>query len=85
MHGVGRVNFDYIQLIKKPVKPNIAFHIETSHLFCIIKQTTGFYMNHNTGLKWVNAVLLLTFNMLQIVNMLQLVADFQLIFKCFRP
>ena len=34
-------------------QPNVAFHIETSHLFCFAKQVTGFYMKRNTGLKWV--------------------------------
>ena len=33
-------------------QPSIAFHIETSRLFCSAKQMTGFYMKHNTGLKW---------------------------------
>ena len=31
----------------------VLFHIKTSHLFCSAKQMTGFYMKHNTGLKWV--------------------------------
>ena len=35
-------------------QPNVAFHIETSHLFCFAKKMTGFYMKHNTGLKLVN-------------------------------
>ena len=30
---------------------SIAFHIETSRLFCSAKQMTGFYMKHNTELK----------------------------------
>ena len=37
-----------------PFQPSVAFHIETSHLFCSAKQTTGFYMECNTRLKWVN-------------------------------
>ena len=37
-----------------PFHPNVAFHVETSHLFCSAKQMTGFYMERNTGLKWVN-------------------------------
>ena len=36
-----------------PFQPSIAFHIETSHLFCRANQVTGFYIKHNTGLKWV--------------------------------
>ena len=35
---------------------SIAFHIETSHLFCRAKRMTGFYMKLNTCLKWVNNV-----------------------------
>ena len=34
-------------------QPSVAFHIETSHLFCRAKQVTGFYMIRSTGLKWV--------------------------------
>ena len=37
-----------------PFQPNVLFHIETSHLFCRLKQMTGFYMKRNTGLKYVN-------------------------------
>ena len=36
-------------------QPNVTFHIETSHLFCSAKELAGFYMNHNTGLKWFNS------------------------------
>ena len=32
---------------------SVAFHIGTSYLFWRAKQMTGFYMNHNTGLKRV--------------------------------
>ena len=39
--------------------PSVAFHIETSQLFCrikqlffITKQMTGFKVERNTGLKW---------------------------------
>ena len=35
-------------------QPNVAFHVETNHLFCFAKKMTGFYMKHNTGLKLVN-------------------------------
>ena len=38
----------------KPFQPSVAFHIETSHLFCRAKQMTGFYVKRNYGLKWVN-------------------------------
>ena len=37
------------------IQPSIAFHIESSHLFCCAKQVTGFYMKRNTGMKWVNS------------------------------
>ena len=37
-----------------PFQHSVAFHMETSHLFCSAKQMTGFYMKHNTGLKWAN-------------------------------
>ena len=30
-------------------QPGVAFHIETSHFFCRIKQMTGFYVECNTG------------------------------------
>ena len=43
-----KTNFNQFQ-------PSVAFHIETSHLFCRAKQITGLYMKLNTGLKWVNA------------------------------
>ena len=36
----------------KAFQPSVAFHIETSHLFCKAKQMTGFYMKRCTGLKW---------------------------------
>ena len=31
-----------------PFEPSVVFHIETR-----ARQMTGFYMEHNTGLKWV--------------------------------
>ena len=37
-------------------EPSVAFHIETNRLFCSSKQTTGFYMICNTGLKWVKGL-----------------------------
>ena len=37
-----------------PFQPSVAFHIETSHLFCRAKEMTGYYIKRNTGLKWVN-------------------------------
>ena len=39
-----------------PFQPSVAFHIETSHLFCRAKRMTDFYMECNTELKWINAV-----------------------------
>ena len=35
-----------------PFQLSVAFHIETSLLFCSVKQLTGFNMKCNTGLKW---------------------------------
>ena len=47
------------------IQPNVAFHVENSHLICIANQMTGFYMKCianqmtgfymkcNIGLKWV--------------------------------
>ena len=43
-----------VSIYFNPFQPSVAFHIETSHLFCKAKQVTGFYMKHNTGMKWVN-------------------------------
>ena len=31
-----------------PFQPSVSFHTETSHLFCVTKQMTGFYMKCNT-------------------------------------
>ena len=36
---------------------SVAFHIETSHLIYHANQVTGFYMECNTGLKWVKQFL----------------------------
>ena len=36
------------------LQPNVAFHIETSHLIYTANQMTGLYMKCNGGLKWVN-------------------------------
>ena len=44
-------------------KPSVAFQIETSHLFCSVKETTGFYMKRSPELKW--------FNLLQITALSQ--------------
>ena len=41
------------QIRISPYQPKVAFHIETSHLFCSAKQMIDFYMKHNTRLKWV--------------------------------
>ena len=38
-------------LFVQPFQPSVAFHIETSHLFCSAKQMTSFYMKQNIGLK----------------------------------
>ena len=37
-------------------KPNVAFHIEISHLIFRANQMTGFYMKCNSKIKWVNQV-----------------------------
>ena len=37
--------------------PNVAFHIETRHLFCSANQMPGFYMKRNTTIKCVNPFL----------------------------
>ena len=47
-----------VSTLTDPFQPSVVFHIETSHWFCSAKQITGFYMKHNTGLKWVNSVCL---------------------------
>ena len=33
--------------------PSVVFHIENNHLICKTNQMTGFYIQCNTGLKWV--------------------------------
>ena len=45
--------FQYSTLFN-PFQPSVLFHVETSHLLCIAKQMTGFYMKCSTRLKWVN-------------------------------
>ena len=40
-----------------PFLSGVAFHIETSHLFCSAKKMTGFYVKHNTGQKWLKPYL----------------------------
>ena len=37
-----------------PFHSSVTFHIGTSHLFCRIKQMTGFFTKCNTELKWVS-------------------------------
>ena len=37
-----------------PFQPSVAFHIETSQLICTANQMNGFFMECNTGLKWVD-------------------------------
>ena len=45
-----------MELVKlvNPFQPSVVCNIETGHLFCSAKQTTGFYMKCNIALKWVN-------------------------------
>ena len=38
----------------KLFQPSAVFHIETSHFICSANQVTGFYMECNTWLKWIN-------------------------------
>ena len=56
-----------------PFQPSIAFHMETSHLFCSTKQVTGFCMKTNTGLKRVKT-LLLSKTFLKLVALIALMA-----------
>ena len=42
-----------------PFQPRVAFLIETSHLIYTANQMTGFYLEYDTGLKWIK---LLQFN-----------------------
>ena len=48
---------DEIHMLQlNPFHSIVAFHIETSHLFCRANQATGFYMKCKTGLKWITDV-----------------------------
>ena len=46
--------FDKVRNRLDPFQSSVAFHIETSHLFCSVKQMTGFCMKHKPGRKMVN-------------------------------
>ena len=49
----------YGNICRKLINPfqlSVAFRMETSHLICSANQMTGFYMECNTGVKWVNKV-----------------------------
>ena len=50
-----------VKVTKKinPFQLSVAFHIETSDLFCSAKQMAGFYMKRNTRLKWIDGNLTL--------------------------
>ena len=54
--------FYITSILFNPFQPSVVFHIKTSHLFCSAKQMTGFYMKHNTGLKWVKNFWTLSMN-----------------------
>ena len=41
------------QFSLNPFQLSVAFHIETSHLFCTEKQMTGFYVKRNPEVKCV--------------------------------
>ena len=43
-------------LAVNPFQPCVVFHIETSHLFCSVKQMAGFFIKCNTGLKLVKFI-----------------------------
>ena len=43
----------WAEMCTNPLRPIVAFHIETNHLFCRANQLAGFYMKRNTGLKSV--------------------------------
>ena len=53
---IDRVNLNVFQYsaVFNPFQSSVLFHIETSDIFCIAKQMTGFYMKCSTRLKWVN-------------------------------
>ena len=53
-----------------PFQPIVAFHIETSHLFCSARQMASFYMKRNTGLKWVNNSVFPTSNKTKTVDLI---------------
>ena len=55
-----------------PFQPIVAFHIETSHLFCSARQMASFYMKRNTGLKWVNNSVFPTSNKTKTVDPISL-------------
>ena len=41
--------------LHNPHRSSVLFHIETTYLICVVNETTGFYMKHNTRLKRVQA------------------------------
>ena len=51
-----------------PCQPNVAFHIETSHLICCANQMNGFYMECDNRLKWVKPALNLQFIVISLNN-----------------
>ena len=42
--------------VLNPFQHSVAFHIETSHLFCTTNQMNSFYMICNSGLKWLTSI-----------------------------
>ena len=40
-----------------PFQSSVVFLTEIIHLFCSVKQMTGFYMKCKAGLKWVLTIL----------------------------
>ena len=40
---------------------SVAFHIETSHLISTTNLMTGFYIKRTTGMKWLKAVIIITY------------------------
>ena len=55
-----------------PFQSSIVFHIKTSHLIGTANQMTGFFMQCNTGLKWIKAYVLI-----EAIKSMVLIIDFK--------
>ena len=40
-------NLKQLRDVYDPIQPSVAFHIETSHLICLVNQLVGFYEMHH--------------------------------------